>query len=151
MSSGRQLAWVTRNRARESRVVSIGSLVNQLTLTIGEADPGFAADLAPSIAGLVDDEFRVHCRLAGTNQGTLLVSVDRASLVYPMRQRWLLVLRDAIARSARWPRLKQVRFEYGSVGIRVRPVGGRSVAHTGNRAAGSREATAAGIGQAGLE
>jgi hypothetical protein len=91
----------------------IGDLARQVEA--GDAAAGSAA----AIAEFVDDEFRDHCRVAGFRADALLIHVDHASLVYPMRLRWRARLQRVLPQLAGQRRVSGVLFELGSDGDRV--------------------------------
>ena len=55
-----------------------------------------ASHLAARVAGVVDDEFRRHCRVGGLRSGTLKIFVGEASLVWAMRTKWATPLQQAL-------------------------------------------------------
>ncbi len=82
---------------------------------LGDTQAGEA--IAVRVAGVVDDAFRAHCRIALPDERTLLVSVDRPALVYAMRAQWLNQLNEVLTGVRR-----RIVFEYGSAGARLTKV-----------------------------
>lgn len=118
MDSRRSLEWVQSNRARINRAHKVGAPIRQILTEIEVS--GFAAsrELADMLSSIVDDEFRQHCRITVAGR-RLRVQVDRESLVYPMRMRWHVPLRDVIAGQRRRSGMKEIVFEFGCRGVRL--------------------------------
>ena len=118
MTRDRRLEWVQANRARKDRERTVGPAVNRLVKQI-ESVWTAAQAVASAIGVFVDDEFRDHCRIAVTDGRTLVVNVDSAPLVYPMRLRWLLPLQRALSGAGDGYRIDKIMFEFGTAGVRV--------------------------------
>ena len=73
--------------------------------------------VAAALATLVDAEFLAHCRVAGLTQGTLTISVDEPGLLWGMRRRWALNIRDGLARLCRPNPVTRIVFVPGCDGI----------------------------------
>ena len=112
----RRLEWVRRNRAKTDRARPVGGAVERLVGQIGGKGTIAACSAAEAIADAVDDEFRTHCRVFVADGRRLIINVDHAALVYPMRIRWLSPLRKALSRS-RLP--DAIAFEFGNAGVSV--------------------------------
>ncbi len=113
-----QLEWIQRNRAKRSRGRTAGSLVKDLAEHVYKSGVGPAEEVAGRLALLVDDGFREHCRVAEVRGGRLLIHVDAAELVYPLRVRWQETLREALPTLCKGRRITRVVFEYGTAGQR---------------------------------
>ncbi len=122
MTRDRRLEWVQDNRARKARERIVGPAVNRLVKQI-ESVWTAAAAVASAIGVFVDDEFRDHCRIAVPDGRTLVVNVDSAPLVYPMRLRWLLPLQRALLGAGDGYRIDKIMFEFGTAGVRVNGCG----------------------------
>ncbi len=117
MTRDRRLEWVQANRARKDRERTVGPAVNRLVKQIESV--WTAAQAAASAIGVfVDDEFRDHCRIAVMDGRTLVVNVDSAPLVYPMRLQWLLPLQQALLNAGGY-RVDKIVFEFGTAGVRI--------------------------------
>ena len=117
MGCERQLKWIQENRGRRKRTRQVGTLINDLAQHVEARDA--LGKNARAIADFVDDEFRDHCRVAGFRAGALLIHVDHASLVYPMRLRWLARLVRALPRLAEGRRVSEIVFAFGNDGARI--------------------------------
>ena len=113
------LVWITRNRKKPDRARSAGSLVSNLADGLAMGEGAAFKSAAAAIASLVDEEFRRHCRIAGAGGGLLVIHVDEAGLVGPMRLRWSTVLLDAFAREKSVRGMRRVYFEWGRSGAPV--------------------------------
>ena len=111
--------WVQRNHSATNRVVRAGAVLKDLAeRTYTDAfEP--AAEAASRLAGLVDEEFRRHCRVAEVRNGQLLIHVDTAELVYLMRERWHNLIREALPSICRGRSVSRLVFEFGSAGVCV--------------------------------
>ena len=85
-----------------------------------EADAERLAEVGVNIDVLVDDEFRAHCRLAGLNNGVLVVNVDEPARVSEMRHRWLAPLRRAVSGRGKNVRVGTIVFTLGTTGVAIR-------------------------------
>ena len=119
MRSDHQLERIQRNRAKTSRARTAGSLVKDLAEHAYHLGVGPAAEAAERLELLVDDGFRSHCRIAEARGGRLLIHVDQAELVYPLRVRWQETLRRALPTLCPGRRIRRVVFEYGRAGLRL--------------------------------
>ena len=117
MDSTRQLRWIQRNRGKRDRVREAGTLIQELTERTEAAND--AASIATAIAGAVDREFRTHCRIATTHSATLVIRVDKASLVYPMRLRWLSALSRGLSETRLGRRISRIIFQFGNAGVEI--------------------------------
>ena len=112
-----RLKWVQRNRTRRNSVQQAGTLLARLAERV--AVDGVSSEIAAALASVVDEEFRRHCRIGGVRSGTLMVSVDEASLAYAMRMQWLAPLSKALSASAGIGPIDRIAFEFGHAGVRV--------------------------------
>ena len=119
MQSDHQLESIQRNRTKTSRVRTAGSLVNNLAEHVYHSGVGPATEAAERLAPLVDVAFREHCRVAEARGGRLLIHVDQAELVYPLRVRWQETLCRALPTLCPGRRIRRVVFEYGRAGLRL--------------------------------
>lgn len=118
MHSHTQLEWIQENRAKKDRVRTVGDAVEQLVSRVVESrDIAAMRKAAEVLSGLVDNEFRRHCHVAAADNGKLAIHVDNPALVYPMRLRWSIPLRDALSRAGRLAPGARVVFEQGMAGI----------------------------------
>jgi hypothetical protein len=118
MQSITQLGWVQANRSKRNRACHVSAPIERLARRIGALGDAQAAEaMAARVAGVVDDTFRAHCRIALPDERTLLVSVDRPALVYAMRAQWLNQLDEVLSDVRR-----RIVFEYGSAGVRLTKV-----------------------------
>ena len=114
--NGERLKWVHSNRSKPDPTGRLGSSMRK-----------FCADLGPrarvvdrivaAVGRLVDAEFLCHCRLAGLARGTLTISVDQPGMVWSMRRRWALNIRDGLARLCRPNPVTQIVFISACEGI----------------------------------
>lgn len=119
MQSNTQLGWIQKNRSKRIRVCRVSALIERIAQRIGaQGDAQAAEKITVLVNGIVDDAFRTHCRIALPDERTLLVSVDRPSLVYTMRAQWLHQLVEALSGVRR-----RIVFEYGSAGVKLARVG----------------------------
>jgi hypothetical protein len=117
MDHGCQLEWIQKNRSRRPRTRLAGVWVERLARKADSNE--LLSPIAEAVADLVDEEFRTHCRLADIRAGTLVVQVDRASLVYPMRLHWLRPLSRRLRERAATRRIGRISFEFGNAGVCV--------------------------------
>lgn len=108
----RRLAVVQRNRTRSSRVRGMDVLTDRIAERVQVVDADAPARIAAAVAGVVDDEFRAHCRVASVSASRLVIHVDAHDLVYSMRVHWLYRLRDALA-DISGGRFSRIEFRYG--------------------------------------
>ena len=76
-----------------------------------------AQSAAACVRAQVDDDFRAHCRVAVSSNGTISIVVDHPGRVYAMRTRWLASLSEVLSRSDRSLSGSRIQFEYGSHGV----------------------------------
>jgi len=120
MQSDAQLKWVHRNRKREERVRHTGAAIQHtIQEVVSGTDVTTAKEVASAIAGVVDGEFRVHCRIYVSEQGALIVHVDEPALVYVMRVQWLEVIRKGLSGIRSTTLTNGIIFRYGSAGVQV--------------------------------
>ncbi len=118
MQSNTQLGWIQANRSKRNRACHVSAPIERIAQRIGALGDTQAAEaIAARVAGVVDDAFRAHCRIALPDERTLLVSVDRPALVYVMRAQWLNRLGEVLSDVRR-----RIVFEYGSAGARLTKV-----------------------------
>ncbi len=121
MTTEGHLAWVQRNAQRPERIRAIGGPVKRLMDAI-VADAGVTAALVATIADVVDEEFKSHCRLSVSGRGDLYVQVDSAPLVSVMQRRWKVALTEALCKRPRKDRIQRILFDYGHAGFGLPPV-----------------------------
>ena len=114
-----RLGWVQRNRVRKTRERRVGEVLGVLAQRPELSESGLSQFVASTIAGLVDQEFTRHCRIATSDNGIMVVNVDEAALVCPMRMRWLNALCGALSIRRRQRPLTSVVFQYGKIGVRI--------------------------------
>ncbi len=78
-----------------------------------------AQRIAAALSDTVDAEFRMHCRVGGVRDGTLTICVDAAGRVYPLRMKWMMVIRRRLQREAGVAPVRRVAFEQGLDGAPV--------------------------------
>ena len=129
MPDTRKLRWVHRNRAESSPTRRAADLLAGLARDV-DASCCVARDLASAVSPLVDGQFRRHCRIAGMSGRGVVFSVDRPSLVYPLKQRWAAVLQRSLERALRGRRVSQIIFQFGVNGVEVGdPPAGEAAGH----------------------
>jgi len=119
MNERHKLEWVQKNRTRTERVQLAGALIGKAVARLSAAGDRGAAAIAKMIESDVDDTFRRHCRVVGTRGGALVIHVDEAGLLYPMRQRWSGVLGEVFALRCGGRANVRIRFELGNAGVPV--------------------------------
>lgn len=119
MDAKKQLQWVTLNRKQRPQPQRLGGAMARLAESLHESDQERLA-LADTVSLLVDDNFRVHCRVAEVKAGELLFHVDRATLVSVMVRRWARELTRVLAARKERPRIRAVRFAFGEAGVPIR-------------------------------
>lgn len=112
-----QLDWIQRNHRRKPRARSVGGVVARLVAGLDNASRVGVRGAAAVLSGLVDDDFREHCRLVMGTGNRLTVNVDHASLIYTMRARWLSPLTRALVTDHRADGVRSVGFAYGRDGV----------------------------------
>ncbi len=118
MKSQRALEWIQANRTPPTHVRDIGSAAADVARR-AEAKQELPRRVADALGGMVDEEFRAHCRVASVSRGCLTIHVDHEKLVFLIKNRWLLPLKDALPRVCRTVPLTRIVFEYGKDGLRV--------------------------------
>lgn len=110
-----RLSWIQRNRTRRTNVRAASDAVSSLAKLLTQPGGVQASRKAARLVGVVDEEFRKYCRIEVDAQGTAVVNVKHADLVFPMRTKWqgLLEMQFDRARRAR------VTFRYGDGGAEV--------------------------------
>ena len=94
----------------------------QAVRAASRADGAVLAKLSELLAGVVNEEFKVHCRAAAVRSGRLIVSVDAPSMVSVFAARWRQRLVAAL-REHRRSGVRDVSFEFGHSGIPFECVG----------------------------
>ncbi len=120
MQSDARLRWVQKNRKGEERVRRAGAAI-QRTIQEAVSDRGVSAAklVATAIAGVVDSEFRAHCRIYVSEHGALIVHVNEPALVYAMRVQWSEVIRSVLSGIRNNTLTNGISFRYGSAGVQV--------------------------------
>jgi hypothetical protein len=117
-----QLSWIQKNRGpRADRARPASTLVLEFARVLGERHANVLQPVAEAVAQVVDGRFREQCRLLDVQGGVLRFAVKDASLVPIMRMKWAEPIRSAFASRRNHPPLKirEVRFEFGTVGIAI--------------------------------
>ncbi len=111
------LDWIQRNRRRAERTQRASALVERLVRHAAQDETLHEA--ATILAGLVDEEFRRHCRVGGIRSAILLIHVDQASMVNAMQWRWSGQLREALKTARGGIKTLGVRFAFSTTGVRI--------------------------------
>ena len=120
MQSDARLKWVHRNRKCKERVRHAGAAIQRtIQEVVSGTDVTAAKKVASAIAGVVDSEFRVHCRIYVSEQGALIVHVDEPALVYSMRVQWSEVIRNSLSGVRSTTLTTGIIFRYGGAGVQV--------------------------------
>lgn len=115
-----RLKWIQANRRTKDRMQRAAVPIQRLTENmLTGAGIEAARQAALVIAGIVDDEFRVHCRIWSAERGALIVYVDNPALVCAMRLRWSRPLREGLANVKAGRLAGGIVFSYGEAGVRV--------------------------------
>ncbi len=122
MSRDGRLKWIQANRTRRDRTRRVGEMIERLVEQAAGTGAEEASRVAAIVADLVDDDFRQCCRLVFGEEGVVVINVDHPTLVQPMRQRWLVSLREAMVGRRTPTRIRRIVFAYGEVGVML---GGR--------------------------
>ena len=96
-----------------------GFLVARVAERLQQETLPACAELAAALAGVVDMDFKAHCRVAGLRSGKLLLMVDHPARLAPLRLRWLCRLQEIMSRKSRGRRVAGVVFELGNAGVRI--------------------------------
>ncbi len=120
MQSDARLRWVHKNRKGKERVRHAGAAIARtMQEVVSDRHVTAAKQLAAAIAGVVDSEFRAHCRIYVSEQGALIVHVNEPALVYTMRVQWSEVIRGCLPGNRSTTLTDGITFRYGSAGVRV--------------------------------
>jgi hypothetical protein len=112
--SNAQLGWVQANRSKRVRWCHVSASIERVAQRISAMGDAQATEtIAARVAGMVDDAFRAHCRIALPDERTLVISVDRPAMVYAMRAQWLNRLGEGL------PGRRRIVFEYGNAGTKL--------------------------------
>ena len=117
--TNRTLEWIRRNRQPTDAGTGLGPLVEEL---LGERvvhRVGQLSELRRALAAATDESFRLHCTLGELRGGQLTVLVDDPSLACPMRDRWLVPLRELLGTKGRRLRVSSIRFVTGRSDLRL--------------------------------
>ena len=87
--------------------------------TIDTAGVEQTARMAKVLAGVVDHQFREHCRLVGIQRGALIVHVDHPSLVAFMRVQWSRRLCSVLHGQGGRCTARRVTFRPGCEGVSI--------------------------------
>ena len=125
MQLDERLQCVQRNRQRTARSVRLGPLVQRLIKQAYApellAPTSHTADL---LAGVVDEEFRNHCRIASVAHQTLVLHVDKQGMVFALRARWTTPIEKALDHLRGRAAIRRVVFQIGVEGWRINPAKG---------------------------
>lgn len=113
-----RLEWVQHNRTGKKRAQRAATVVARVAERLDQRAHSACEEMAAALAGLVDGEFRAHCRVAGLRSGTLVIAVDHPARVASMRLRWSPQIKKALNEGHR--RVAKVVFETARVGVCVR-------------------------------
>jgi len=105
------LFWVHANRRTVSFVSTIGTSIRSVVEGACAASQR-RGEFEKVVDSVVDDEFRRHCRVVGRRGSGLVIHVDKPALVYAMRLRWSVALRDACRRVNGSARVNGIVFEF---------------------------------------
>ncbi|MCH7838924.1 MAG: DUF721 domain-containing protein [Planctomycetes bacterium] len=119
MLYAKPLEWVQRNRTRRNRTLDAQTVVQRLLDTVNTAGVEQTARMAKVLAGVVDHQFREHCRLAGIQGGALIVHVDHPSLVAFMRVQWSRRLCSVLQGQGGRCTARKVTFRPGQEGVPI--------------------------------
>ncbi len=115
-----RLKWIQANRRTKDRMQRAFVPIQRLTENmLSGAGVEAARQAALVVADIVDDEFRVHCRLWSAGRGTLIVQVDNPALVCAMRLRWSGPLNEGLSTVKTGRLTGGIVFCYGEAGIRI--------------------------------
>ena len=103
----------------EYRARPIGELAQRLVARDYNQAVERSAEVARAVGGLVDEEFRAHCRVAGVRSGVLTFHVDEEEWVYQFNSRWHFYLRDELSRLHRGLKLRRIVFRWGAGGVAI--------------------------------
>lgn len=135
MIDGGRLGWVQRNRSRRDRTRRFAQILGDYVERVA-GDGGVAlAKLAAAINGIVDAEFRTHCRVATLRGRTLYIDVGAPGLVQVMRLQWHTVLSEGLKAKPSGAGVGQIVFRFAPPSGAARPVGVRGL-ETGARGMG---------------
>ena len=127
MKLDERLLWVQKNRWRAAQTAQLGSLVQRwMKRACAPERLAPVAHAAELLAGLVDEEFRNHCRIAGMEHGALIVHVDHPGMVYALRGRWRIPILEALGTMRGQAAVQGVVFRFGCDGWRISPAEGPS-------------------------
>jgi hypothetical protein len=96
-----------------------GGLVAELAVPLEHRHDALVV-VAGIIGSIVDDEFRSHCRIGVVTDDCVVIHVDSAAYVMPLRARWSATAVAALKANREFSRIKQVRFEFGCDGATLR-------------------------------
>ena len=116
MDDTSQLDWVARNRARPDRRELAGEVVAKIVDRLGRQSEEPTGRVAEILAGVVDEEFRRHCRVGRIVAGTLAIQVDEPARVSVFTRLWSLRVLEAVRSRRGCGSIRQVVFEVGSYG-----------------------------------
>ena len=120
-----RLRWVQRNRRRTARTVQLGPLVQCLIKQAYVPDRLVpASHVAELLTGVVDEEFRNHCRIVSIEHQTLVLHVDHPGMVYALRARWRIPILKALGHLRGRAAIQRVVFQVGVEGWQINPAKG---------------------------
>jgi len=127
LGDNRRWEWLWRNRQPVDRVRRVGELTARWLGPDRVRAAGRLARLLGVVGERVDREFREHCTLGSLSGGVLTILVDDECLVSALRLRWLLVLREVLAKQDRGFRVVDIRFAAGRGDLTFPASSGQSV------------------------
>ncbi len=119
MDDASQLDWVARNRARTDRRQLAGDVIAKVAERLGWQSEEPAGRVAEILAGVVDEEFRRHCRVGRVVRGVLTLEVDEPACVSMLARQWSSRVLEAVGSRRGRGTIGKVVFEAGSCGREI--------------------------------
>jgi hypothetical protein len=104
---------VRRNRQPVERAEAIGLLAERVLAGRSLSAADRLSELVRLLASGTDAEFQRHCTVGRLCGGKLTVLVDDPSWVRPMRERWLVHIKQLLGEARGQQGVSSVRFEAG--------------------------------------
>ncbi len=114
-----RLAWIMRNRSSSRRARPLGDVASSLIRRLERAPARGPARMAQVLGGIVDDEFRRCCRVVRYERGELVLAVSDVGMIFPLRRRWAMELREALPRVLGGRGPARIVFEPGDEGCEI--------------------------------
>ncbi len=112
----RSLEWITHNRRLRLRSRAIGESAAVVFKRLEQAIERASTGLEKDLRSLVDEDFRQRCTAVGIKNDVLILGMDDARMLVPMRLRWALELLEGVGRVRPDLKLRRVRFVYRASG-----------------------------------